>query len=62
MTPVREVGWFFMHDLNLGSLKYYLGNLEEGVRDFSSLSTKVSPFIALVGRMSYIHVMCFGVL
>ena len=29
MILVREVGWFCRHDLNLGSLKEYIGNLEE---------------------------------
>ena len=36
MTLVREVGWFFRHDISLGCLNNYLGNLEESVWAFSS--------------------------
>ena len=36
MTLHREVDWCFMLYLNLGSLKDYLGNLEESVWAFSS--------------------------
>ena len=39
MTIVRDVCWFFKNDLNLGSLKDYLCNLEEGVCEFSSRIT-----------------------
>ena len=37
MTLVREVGWLSRHDPNIGSIKDYLGNLEDVKYEISLL-------------------------
>ena len=55
MTLVREVGWLCGHDITLGSLKDYLGNLEEVTMDIIFLIYLSKSFDSLFGRRISYH-------